>query len=424
MELHPDRNPDIDATRRFQDLQRAYDVLSDPKTRAAYDAFAVDPAAARAGSAHPARYEPVYCSRCGSVSAQPRYRVFYSVLGYVIGAVKRPHQGIFCAKCETIAALKATSVTLVFGWWSVPGFFWSIESILTNLVGGPRFLVQDARLLAYQAMYFASIGNTGLARAVAMQAYSLALKASRPNSPMAQKRAKLGYEVDDPLLEIRTQLREFLDSFEGQADAPQLRGASRIWNGRFGAQFGLLAAIIAAAAFWGFVENQRAAEIERARLERAGVARATAAAVAAKRAEALSKLEQPLPRSGIYTLYTSAGRLNRDGLPPFKIKTPAGPHWFLKHYDWQSGRAVLSIFVRAGEDVEVGVPLGAYRIKLASGATWYGENIRFGPDTDYSIIDRSSEFSISGTQLPGHELQLVNVVNGNLRRQPITAEQF
>jgi DnaJ domain len=136
MELHPDRNKAANATRQFQVLQRAYEVLSDAKAREAYDARAVDPAADQAASANPARYEPIHCSRCGVVSAQPRYRVFHSVIGYVVGAVKRTHSGIVCAKCETIVALKATAVTLVFGWWSIHGFFWSIGSILTNLVGG------------------------------------------------------------------------------------------------------------------------------------------------------------------------------------------------------------------------------------------------------------------------------------------------
>ncbi len=35
--LHPDRNPDIRAHAEFQDLQEAYEVLSDTERRRAYD---------------------------------------------------------------------------------------------------------------------------------------------------------------------------------------------------------------------------------------------------------------------------------------------------------------------------------------------------------------------------------------------------
>jgi len=38
MELHPDRNQSKNTTQEFQDLQQAYDVLSDEKEREQYDA--------------------------------------------------------------------------------------------------------------------------------------------------------------------------------------------------------------------------------------------------------------------------------------------------------------------------------------------------------------------------------------------------
>lgn len=439
MELHPDRNKATSATKQFQELQRAYDVLSDTKARAAYDAQGSTATATSTSSAQSAaestrdsasagRFEPIVCSRCATVSAQPRYRVFHSVIGYVVGATKRAHGGIVCSRCETIVALKATATTLAFGWWSIHGFFWSICSILTNLVGGQRFPEQDVRILAHQAMYFDSVGNRELARAIAGQAYSMAFMA-RPSSVQVEKRASEG-EDGDPLASLRTNLITYLESFEGQAK--ELRIASRTWGPRFFSQFALVAVVVAALASWLVVDMQRTAArqkeqaermavIEQERLQREGLERAEAAKVAANQSAALAKLRRPLPPSGLYkTLHPG----DSEGRPSLKITTASGDHFYVKLVDWDTGAPVMSVFVRGDEEIEVGVPAGVYRVNLASGTQWYGDKVRFGPDTNYSTIDSPTTFSVEGNQLLGHELKLINVVNGNLRRKPITATDF
>ena len=84
----------------------------------------------------------------------------------------------------------------------------------------------------------------------------------------------------------------------------------------------------------------------------------------------------------------------------------------------------MSIFIRAGQAVETGVPVGSYKIKIASGNTWYGESIRFGPNTSYATLDSEFSFSIEGSQLLGHELTLTRVVNGNLKQVTLKASDF
>ena len=43
-------------------------------------------------------------------------------------------------------------------------------------------------------------------------------------------------------------------------------------------------------------------------------------------------------------------------------------------------------FIQEGQSAEVSIPAGAYRLKLAFGKQWYGENHLFGPNGFYSAI--------------------------------------
>lgn len=160
MQLHPDRNRARNATAQFQALQTAYAVLGDEEARRKYDAenilVSARPAATQRWGA-PAQaksFAPVLCCRCKSISAHPRYKTFRSVRSYVFGARRETSSGVFCARCETQAALAATCATLLWGWWSIPGFFWTIQALSQNLVGGVC-REENARLHFIQASYFA-----------------------------------------------------------------------------------------------------------------------------------------------------------------------------------------------------------------------------------------------------------------------------
>ena len=52
MKFHPDRNPDAEAQEKFKEAKEAYEMLSDPQKRAAYDQYGhagVDPNAGGSG---------------------------------------------------------------------------------------------------------------------------------------------------------------------------------------------------------------------------------------------------------------------------------------------------------------------------------------------------------------------------------------
>lgn len=422
--LHPDKNHGTDTTAAFQRLQQAYEVLSDSDKRADYDALAAGPQMSEDEDDRPARFEPVRCTRCAAVSAQPRYRVFFSVFGYLVGATKTAHQGVFCARCESVVAMQATAKTLALGWWSMHGFVWTIETLVRNLFGGKRFPEQDVMLQARQSMYFASAGRVDLARAVAKHAYDLSLKLTGANSKIAKVRERLGYKREDPLVGVRELLKSFLDGFEGQAPVPELKDSAQVFNRRFATQSALIGGFVLLLGGWIVREQRESARLEQARLEQAGIERARAEALARAEQEALRALEQPLPQSGVMGVSKASAKWSREELPPFKVSAPPGANYVIKLVGLQGGTSGPQLFVRGGEVVEAGVPPGTYFVKTASGQTWYGDAVRFGPNTRYAQMEQTVTFGVEGDRLVGHEIRLAQSRDGNLHKHGISADQF
>jgi hypothetical protein len=60
--------------------------------------------------------------------------------------------------------------------------------------------------------------------------------------------------------------------------------------------------------------------------------------------------------------------------------------YLVKVVDWKSNQTVSTAFIRAGENVELNIPIGTYKLRFASGKTWYGEQHLFGTKTRYSEI--------------------------------------
>ena len=227
--LHPDINSDKRAAADFQALQAAYTVLSNEKSRKKYDAEH-ETAPKRTERRDPARrpFGPVVCSRCNALSAQPRYKAFHTVYAYLIGAQQDEHQGVFCSKCETWAALQCSLITLVAGWWSPSGFVWTVRALSKNIVGG-TFHAANAELHASQAKYFAQKGNHSLARAVAIQALQ--------HADRAQKEGKTA-----AIRLLRISLEQFLASLPPNTAILELKNTDMVVNMRFFLQLGLLTA--------------------------------------------------------------------------------------------------------------------------------------------------------------------------------------
>ena len=173
-QIHPDRNSSPYAAQEFQRLNEAYSIVIVPETRAQYDTSGVEVPQYQSQTFNKEPLEPLTCSLCQKVTAQPRYVIFYNVKSLLVMTIRTPVQGIFCRNCADETALRSTIVTWILGWWGFPwGIVFSIQAITHNLLGGSKPNDVNARLLTYQAYVFATQGKFDLARAVGTDALDL-----------------------------------------------------------------------------------------------------------------------------------------------------------------------------------------------------------------------------------------------------------
>jgi hypothetical protein len=168
--LHPDRNPLDDSHQDFLELVDAYCNLSDRGRREKYDATAfLPPPGDLIDPCDPAP-QPLTCSRCGKVTAQPRYIVFRQVKSFLFILRKRSIRGIFCRDCADRTAIRASTVTWLLGWWSLTGPWHSVKALVCNLRGGDKPKADNLWVLLHQARAFLAAGDPAIAHCLAEQA--------------------------------------------------------------------------------------------------------------------------------------------------------------------------------------------------------------------------------------------------------------
>jgi len=210
MQYHPDRNPGKDTTKQFQDIQKAFEVLSDANLRAQYDLTSLGK------QVKSTTVEPVVCTKCNKVSAQPRYVIFYRVISIIFMSYKTPIQGIYCSDCASNISLKNSAITWTLGWWGFPwGILWSIQVLFTNLFGGQSLYALNANLLLHQSIYFYTKGDLKTAKAIASKGLELINKVKKDT-------AKDGLSEDE-VESIRKNLNEILSNELKKTDSETLK---------------------------------------------------------------------------------------------------------------------------------------------------------------------------------------------------------
>ncbi|WP_369927512.1 J domain-containing protein [Xanthomonas sp. NCPPB 2632] len=213
-EYHPDKCKRADAHALFQLVNEAYRILSDPEARARYDTANVEAGPSNKGSQRAAVPEPIRCSVCGKVTAQPRYVIFYRVFSIILVTRRDPVQGVYCSPCAEKVCFKATAFTWALAWWGFPwGPIYGLSAVFNNLAGGKRPEDINARLLSHQAWYFAATGKPDIARAVAQDALGMALK--------------IHPDIEGEGARLRARLDAFIASFPAAQSSPKLKN---VWG--------------------------------------------------------------------------------------------------------------------------------------------------------------------------------------------------
>ena len=177
LEVHPDVNNSENAQELFLQVQTAYETLADAKKRAEYDAKSVRTPNTREKGTYPeeeendSTFEPIRCSRCNCVTAQPRYVVFWETVSF-FSTISSPIQGVMCTKCAGDAAYAATVKSLIFGWWGIWGLISTPTSVMTNISGGAKPPENNGKILLHQSWFFVQNRKPELAYALAVEAAS------------------------------------------------------------------------------------------------------------------------------------------------------------------------------------------------------------------------------------------------------------
>ncbi|WP_430471595.1 J domain-containing protein [Thalassospira lucentensis] len=167
---HPDINDDPHAAEKFKKIAEAYEILINDDLRARYDRLSEEVTSVAPEEPAREKVQPIRCSTCEKVTAQPRFLVFRSVVSYVFATQTNPVSGIFCSSCAKKKALKASAIASVFGWWGVPwGPINTIKEVIRNSLGGEKNPDIDEKLLWQNAVAFLDQGNFLLSGSIAQK---------------------------------------------------------------------------------------------------------------------------------------------------------------------------------------------------------------------------------------------------------------
>lgn len=126
---------------------------------------------------------------------------------------------------------------------------------------------------------------------------------------------------------------------------------------------------------------------------------------------------QPFPPTGEARWYTGS---SEPATAPLTIKAPtrSGMHHVVRLDEWHSGKPVVLIPIRAGETASLAVPLGRYRVTMASGSRWLGTEKLFGLPGEVKQAVDPVVFYATPNGTMGQKIDLTGRLDGNMPTKP------
>lgn len=97
----------------------------------------------------------------------------------------------------------------------------------------------------------------------------------------------------------------------------------------------------------------------------------------------------------------------------------------VKIEDWTSRQAIVLVYVEPGRQIRMNLPPSRYRVKVARGRQWQGDDELFGRDTRmYATMSPVDLVSKPDRPQPSAKLAIQSMVDGSTRSIGIRKEQF
>lgn len=474
---HPDRNPPErreECTRVVTLLNRAYEVLSDPARRAAHDRWIAEQEGAKVD--RNAEQTPGKSTLSSNTLSETDFRSVTVRLADLpgpvredlISAAKRARPGYLSAATNTVwsgivAVAIAIVALLVIGLfagndrWSDDGHWWALGFAFALLYWGASGALLLNTLLREKLAHKVLVTPTHLIETDAATARIWPLlgirrfqmtvhtrNGSHTGSTIHFEHAcgdattfSIGRKAEaDALHATAVNLLARLDSTLAEyllalQQSPLFRLATRIpvstrrrpWEGAVRAV--AIAAGLAVVIHWGVLlpinanaPTYRGPPPSRTTQPARAASSAHVEMLPPRQTSANEFLAaEPMPFTG--WIQPPIGNM----VAPLRIHAEAGTNYFMKLTN-AGGGTVATMFLRAGETLDVAVPIGTYRIRFAYGSRWYGDSALFGPDTRYSELEGNMIFHISGSRVAGAEITLTKQAQGNLRDHRIRPDEF